>query len=50
MSSLSLFLVGIGVSVPAAAGIITLVFAAIADGRDNDRSQKELRGETERVG
>ena len=50
MSSLSLFLVGIGVSIPAAAGFIALVFAAIADGRDNDRDQAARHGEPERVG
>ncbi len=51
MSTLGLFLVGIAVSIPAAAGIVGLVWAAIADGRDNDRIQEELQhGTPEHVG
>jgi hypothetical protein len=39
MSNLTLFLVGLGVTIPAAAGVVGLVLAAIADGRENDRVQ-----------
>lgn len=37
MSSLALFLVGLVVTILAAAGIVGLVLAAIADGREDDR-------------
>lgn len=37
MSNLALFLVGLAVTIPAAAGIVGLVLAAIADGRENER-------------
>jgi hypothetical protein len=40
MSNLGLFLVGLGVTIPAAAGVVGLVLAAIADGRENDRMQR----------
>ena len=42
MSDLSLFLVGLLVTIPAAGGITALVLAAIADGRENDRIQAEI--------
>jgi|GEM_PF-2162755 len=44
MSNLALFLVGLGVTIPAAAGIIGLVLAAIADGRENERAQAPRAG------
>ena len=46
MSNLALFLVGLGVSIPAAAGIVGLVLAAVADGRENDRIQSQRALET----
>lgn len=46
MSNLALFLVGLAVSVPAAAGIVGLVVAAVADGRENDRIQAQRALET----
>ena len=39
MSNLALFLVGVVVTIPAAAVTVGLVLAAIADGRENDRIQ-----------
>ena len=41
MSDLALFLVGVAVTIPAAGGIVGLILAAIADGRENDRIQAE---------
>ena len=46
MSNLALFLVGLVLTIPAAAGIIGLVLAAIADGRENDRIQAQRALET----
>ncbi len=46
MSNLALFLVGLVVSIPAAAGTVGLALAAIADGRDNDRIQAQRALET----
>lgn len=46
MSDLALFLVGLAVTIPAAAGVIGLVLAAIADGRENDRIQAQRDSET----
>ena len=40
MSDIGLFLAGVAITIPAALGII---FAAIADGRENDRIQTEER-------
>jgi len=37
MSNVGLFIAGVAVTIPAAAGIIALILAAIADGRENDR-------------
>lgn len=42
MSDLSLFIMGLAVTIPAAAGIVGLLLAAIADGRENDRIQAQL--------
>ncbi len=41
MSNVALFFVGVAVTIPAAAGILGLVLAAIADGRENDRIQAQ---------
>lgn len=37
MSNLALFLVGAAISILAGGGIVGLILAAIADGRENDR-------------
>ncbi len=37
MDDVWLFMAGVAFTIPAAAGIIALIFAAIADGRENDR-------------
>lgn len=42
MSDVSLFIIGLAVTIPAAAGIVGLLLAAIADGRENDRVQAQL--------
>ena len=46
MSNLALFLVGMVLTIPAAAGTVGLVLAAIADGRENDRIQAQRALET----
>lgn len=46
MSNLALFFVGLLLTIPAAAGIVGLVLAAIADGRENDRIQAQRDRET----
>ena len=48
MSDVALFLVGLAVTITAAAGIVGLVLAAIADGRENDRIQAQRALETTR--
>ena len=40
MSDLGLFLMGVAVTIPATAGVVGLVLAAIADGRENERIQR----------
>ena len=47
MSDLGLFLVGVAVTIPAAIGILGLVLAAIADGRENDRIQAQIANDGE---
>ena len=47
MSDLSLFLVGIAVTIPAALGIVGLLLAAVADGRENDRIHAEIAADGE---
>ena len=42
MSNLVLFFVGVAVTIPAAVGILGLILAAIADGRENDRIQARI--------
>ena len=46
MSNLALFLIGVAVTIPVAAGVTGLVLAAIADGRANERIQAERALET----
>ena len=41
MSNLQLFVVGVVVAIPAAASMVALVLAAIADGREDDRNQAQ---------
>ena len=36
-----LFIAGVLITIPAASGIVLLVIAAIADGRENDRIQAQ---------
>ena len=40
MSDFGLFLLGVAVTIPATVGVLGLVLAAIADGRENDRIQR----------
>ncbi len=46
MSNLGLFVVGLVLTIPAATGVVGLVLAAIADGRENDRIQAERSSES----
>ncbi len=47
MSDLGLFLMGVAVTIPATVGVLGLVLAAIADGRENDRIQRlQAHGDT----
>ena len=41
MGDVGLFIAGFLITIPAAAGIIGLVLAAISDGRENDRIQAQ---------
>ena len=41
MSSAGLFIAGVAVTIPAALGIVGLIIAAVADGRENDRIHAE---------
>jgi len=41
MGDVGLFIAGVLITIPAAAGIVGLIIAAIADGRENDRIQAE---------
>ena len=45
MGDVGLFIAGVLITIPAAAGIVGLVIAAIADGRENDRIQAQRRAE-----
>jgi hypothetical protein len=45
MSDLSLFIIGVIFTIPAAAGVVGLLLAAVADGRENDRIQAQLAEE-----
>ena len=47
MSNLGLLIAGAVVSIPAALGMAALIYAAVADGRENDRIQAE--GDTDEV-
>ncbi len=41
MSNVGLFIAGVLVTIPAFLGIVGLIFAAVADGRENDRIHAE---------
>ena len=41
MGDVGLFMAGVLITIPAAAGIVGLIIAAIADGRENDRIQAQ---------
>lgn len=45
MGDVGLFIAGFLITIPAAAGIVVLVIAAIADGRENDRIQAQQRSD-----
>lgn len=45
MDDVGLFIAGVLITIPAAAGIIALIFAAVADGRENDRIQAQQQSE-----
>jgi len=47
MDDIGLFIAGVLITIPAAAGIVGLIVAAIADGRENDRIQALLHSEGE---
>jgi len=42
MSNVGLFIAGVLVTIPAFLGIVGLIVAAVADGRENDRIHAEL--------
>jgi hypothetical protein len=48
MTNTGLFLIGVAVMIPASAGVLGLILAAIADGRENDRRQEQARAEAAR--
>jgi len=41
MGDVGLFIAGVLITIPAAAGIVGLIIAAVADGRENDRIQAQ---------
>ena len=41
MGDVGLFIAGFIITIPAAAGIVLLIFAAVSDGRENDRIQAQ---------
>ena len=45
MGDVGLFIAGFLITIPAVAGIVVLVLAAIADGRENDRIQAQQRSD-----
>jgi hypothetical protein len=47
MDDVGLFIAGVLITIPAAAGIVGLIVAAIADGRENDRIQALLQSQGE---
>ena len=47
MGDVGLFIAGILITIPAAAGIVGLILAAISDGRENDRIQAQAHAEQE---
>lgn len=54
MSDVGLFILGVLITLPAAAGIVGLLYAAVLDGRDNDRikarQQQAVAGDHELAG
>jgi hypothetical protein len=42
MSDIGLFIVGVLITIPAAAGIVGLIYAAVLDGRENDKVMAQL--------
>lgn len=49
MGDVGLFIAGVLITIPAAGGIVALILAALADGRENDRihSQQQSGQKTE---
>jgi hypothetical protein len=45
MGDVGLFIAGVLITIPAASGIVLLVIAAIADGRENDRIQAQRQSD-----
>lgn len=45
MSNTGLFIAGVVVTIPAALGMAALIYAAIVDGRENDRIQAERKSD-----
>ena len=43
MSDVGLFILGALITLPAAAGIVGLLYAAVLDGRENDRIAAQLK-------
>lgn len=50
MGDVGLFIAGFLITIPAAAGIVALVLAAISDGRENDRIQAQVRAQQQEQG
>jgi hypothetical protein len=50
MSNTGLFIMGTIVTVPVAAGLFGLLRAALLDGRENERVQREVHDRAEREG
>ena len=46
MSDIGLFIFGVLITIPAAAGVIGLLYAAALDGRENDRNQAQREDTT----
>ncbi|MCX6411062.1 MAG: hypothetical protein NTZ81_01680 [Actinobacteria bacterium] len=45
MSNTALFIAGVVVSIPAALGMGALIWAAVVDGRENDKIQDEQKSD-----
>jgi hypothetical protein len=46
MSDIGLFILGVLITIPAAAGVIGLFYAAVLDGRENDRNEAQREDTT----